>query len=54
MTSVAAELGRTDAGVLWEDTRGAVVEAFAAGFGYEAVDDAEAAAQASGGHARSS
>jgi lipoate-protein ligase B len=54
MTSVAAELGRTDAGVLWEDTRGLVVEAFAAGFGYEAVDDAEGAAQTSAGHARSS
>lgn len=45
MTSVAAESGRTDVAALWDETRASVVEAFAAGFGYEAVEDAERAAQ---------
>ena len=40
MTSVARELGRTDAPVLWGETRKAVVEAFATVFGYEAVEEA--------------
>ena len=44
MTSVAREAGRTDAPVLWEETRKAVVEAFAAGFGYETVEEVEGAA----------
>lgn len=47
MTSVAAESGRTDAAALWDETRASVVEAFAAGFGYEAVEDAEGAQPAS-------
>ncbi len=37
MTGVAAELGRRDADALWEDTRGAVIEAFGATFGYAEV-----------------
>ena len=38
MTSVAAELGRHDAAALWEESRGAVVEAFAEEFGYREVE----------------
>jgi lipoate-protein ligase B len=41
MTSVAAELGRTDAGALWKETRTAVVEGFAEVFAYQAVEPAE-------------
>lgn len=37
MTSVAAELGRGDAAVLWVEAREAVVAAFAETFGYETV-----------------
>ena len=37
MTSVAAELGRTDATPLWDETRAAVVQAFGRAFGYEGV-----------------
>jgi lipoate-protein ligase B len=40
MTSVAAELGRTDAGELQAQARGAIVRAFGAAFGYEAVEPA--------------
>lgn len=40
MTSVAAELGRTDASALQRQAREAIVDAFGATFGYEAVDTA--------------
>jgi len=38
MTSVAVELGRSDAVALWAETRGEVVEAFADVFGYRDVE----------------
>ncbi|HUR95655.1 MAG TPA: lipoyl(octanoyl) transferase LipB [Gemmatimonadales bacterium] len=41
MTSIAAELGRHDAGTLWEETREAVLGAFATTFGYDALVPAE-------------
>ena len=37
MTSVATELGRTDAPALWTEAREAVVRAFGTTFGYEAI-----------------
>jgi lipoyl(octanoyl) transferase len=43
MTSVAAELGRTDPGSLWADTRAHVVSAFTRTFGYEAAEAVEGA-----------
>jgi lipoate-protein ligase B len=43
MTSVAAELGRTDAGSLWAYTRAHVVSAFTRTFGYEAAEAVEGA-----------
>jgi lipoyl(octanoyl) transferase len=43
MTSVAAELGRTDRGPLWADTRAHVVSAFTRTFGYEGADAVEGA-----------
>jgi lipoyl(octanoyl) transferase len=38
MTSIAAELGRGDAAVLWDETREAVVTAFGETFGYHTVE----------------
>ena len=38
MTSVAAELGRSDARELWAETRGAIVSAFGDAFAYEGVE----------------
>ena len=44
MTSVGAELGRSDTAALWRETREAVIRAFHAVFTYEAVEPLEAAA----------
>jgi lipoate-protein ligase B len=41
MTSVAAELGRTDATRLWDGTRAGVVQAFGRTFGYDGVEAVE-------------
>ena len=41
MTSVAAELGRTDSVRLWAETRAEVVAAFGRTFGYDAVEAVE-------------
>jgi lipoyl(octanoyl) transferase len=38
MTSVAAELGRGDAGALWAETRRSVIAAFGEAFAYESVE----------------
>jgi lipoate-protein ligase B len=40
MTSVARELGRTDAGLLWEETRQAVIEGMAQAFELEPAEEA--------------
>jgi lipoate-protein ligase B len=48
MTSVAAELGRHDAAALWEETLGAVVEAFAEVFAYREVEEIAAGALPTG------
>ena len=41
MTSIATELGRSDAAALWVATRGGVVAAFADTFGFDAVETTE-------------
>ena len=41
MTSVAAELGRTDSARLWAETRAEVVAGFGRTFGYDAVEPVE-------------
>ncbi len=48
MTSVAAELGRTDAAALWQETRGAVIEAFAEVFAYRELEAVAAGALSAG------
>jgi lipoate-protein ligase B len=44
MTSVAVELGRTDAAALWEEARKAVIEAFVEVFAYREVEEIAAGA----------
>jgi lipoyl(octanoyl) transferase len=48
MTSVAAELGRSDTAALWAEARGAIVGAFGTIFGYGAVEPLAAEVLAAG------